>query len=155
MDIAILKAAKENVMRTSTAILAAGALAAVSTMPVIASAETVMRNAPSATARHWSGYGHYPGYRPNPYHHRPYYGYYGHRWHDNDTGAAVAAGIAGLAVGTIIAGAANSRPTYYAYSTAPQPWTPAWYAYCERKYRSFDPRSGTFLGYDGNRHYCR
>ncbi len=29
---------------------------------------------------------------------------------------------------------------------------PNWIAYCSRKYRSFDPRTGTFLGYDGLRH---
>jgi hypothetical protein len=27
-------------------------------------------------------------------------------------------------------------------------------AYCERRYRSYDPASGTFLGYDGLRHRC-
>ena len=27
-------------------------------------------------------------------------------------------------------------------------------AYCARRYRSYDPRSGTFLGYDGLRHPC-
>ncbi|MGE0044854.1 MAG: BA14K family protein [Hyphomonadaceae bacterium] len=32
---------------------------------------------------------------------------------------------------------------------------PAWIAYCARRYRSFDPYTGTFLGIDGLRHYCR
>ena len=27
-------------------------------------------------------------------------------------------------------------------------------AYCMQRYRSYDPRSGTFLGYDGLRHPC-
>ena len=27
--------------------------------------------------------------------------------------------------------------------------------YCARRYRSYDPASGTFLGYDGYRHRCR
>ena len=27
-------------------------------------------------------------------------------------------------------------------------------AYCERTFRSFDPASGTYLGYDGERHAC-
>jgi hypothetical protein len=26
---------------------------------------------------------------------------------------------------------------------------------CARRYHSYDPASGTFLGYDGNRHPCR
>lgn len=34
-------------------------------------------------------------------------------------------------------------------------WSAGWYSYCEARYRSFDPRSGTFLGYDGRRRYCR
>jgi hypothetical protein len=27
-------------------------------------------------------------------------------------------------------------------------------AYCMRRYRSYDPRSGTYLGFDGLRHPC-
>ena len=26
--------------------------------------------------------------------------------------------------------------------------------YCSQRYRSYDPASGTYLGYDGNRHPC-
>jgi len=85
-------------------------------------------------------------------------------------GDAVLAGVAGFAVGTLF-GHAAAQPRYYApapvyvappppvvYTTpvyyAPQPWTPDWYAYCARKYGSFDPASGTFLGFDGYRHMC-
>jgi BA14K-like protein len=32
---------------------------------------------------------------------------------------------------------------------------PGWEAYCFSRYRSFDPISGTYLGYDGMRRYCR
>jgi hypothetical protein len=32
---------------------------------------------------------------------------------------------------------------------------PSWSIACARKYRSFDPWSGTFLGRDGERHRCR
>lgn len=48
------------------------------------------------------------------------------------------------------------RPRIYAAPVAgrPEPWSAAWYSYCESRYRSFDPRSGTFLGYDGQRHFC-
>ncbi|ASY57331.1 MULTISPECIES: BA14K family protein [Sinorhizobium] len=35
-----------------------------------------------------------------------------------------------------------------------EPWTPAWYRYCSQRYRSFDPESGTFVGYDGRSHFC-
>jgi len=27
-------------------------------------------------------------------------------------------------------------------------------AYCEQRFRSYDPASGTYLGYDGRRHPC-
>ncbi|WP_347337801.1 BA14K family protein [Rhodopseudomonas faecalis] len=26
--------------------------------------------------------------------------------------------------------------------------------YCKRRFKSYDPRSGTYLGYDGRRHPC-
>ena len=35
-----------------------------------------------------------------------------------------------------------------------EPWTREWYRYCEALFRSFDPDSGTYLGYDGRRHFC-
>jgi hypothetical protein len=80
-------------------------------------------------------------------------------------GAGVAAGIIG---GAIIGGAiANSRPYYYApppyYGPPPYYTGPRVYyapppgdavAYCMRRFRSYDPRSGTYLGYDGYRHPC-
>ncbi|MEJ8571066.1 BA14K family protein [Microbaculum marinum] len=152
----------------------------------------------SADAGWRGGYyygGGYRGYYPG------YSGYYGYR---NNTGAAVAAGVVGLAAGALI-GSALAQPRYYApapyaYGTAPyvapapapvyvapgyvaptQPYDPSlpvqsgpgysgtyvatgyapargtaeWNAYCASKYRSFDPATGTFLGYDGKRHYCQ
>ena len=30
-----------------------------------------------------------------------------------------------------------------------------WLAYCAARYRSFDPASGTYLGFDGLRHVCK
>ncbi|WP_083782851.1 BA14K family protein [Roseibium sp. TrichSKD4] len=35
------------------------------------------------------------------------------------------------------------------------PFTPQWIAYCARKFKSFDARSGTYLAYSGKRRYCR
>jgi hypothetical protein len=51
----------------------------------------------------------------------------------------VAAGIAGLAIGGALAAQAQSRNSV---------------AYCEQRFRSYDPASGTYLGYDGYRHPC-
>ncbi|WP_190233568.1 MULTISPECIES: BA14K family protein [unclassified Rhizobium] len=47
------------------------------------------------------------------------------------------------------------EPRYYApVRTAVEPWTPQWERYCSYRYRSFDPRSGTYIGYDGRSHFC-
>lgn len=35
-----------------------------------------------------------------------------------------------------------------------EPWTKGWYNYCDNRYRSFNPRTGTFRGYDGRDHFC-
>jgi hypothetical protein len=85
---------------------------------------------------------------------------------------AIIAGAAGFAVGTLF-GNATARPRYVAPRAVyvappravyvapapvyymPAPWTPQWYSYCAGKYRSFDPRSGTYVGYDGLRHMCQ
>jgi len=73
---------------------------------------------------------------------------------------------AGLAAGAIIGGALAAPyygPRYvepgYAYSpgyVAVERAAPAGDAvgYCMQRYRSYDPASGTFLGYDGLRHPC-
>lgn len=81
------------------------------------------------------------------YRHYRYHGGYHHG--DGGAGAAIGAGILGLAAGAIIAGsAANAAPP-------PPQADPNWVAYCARKYRSFDPASGTYLSNDGNRYVCR
>ena len=64
-----------------------------------------------------------------------------------DPGTAAAIGIIGFAAGLIASGAL-APPPYVAAD-------PNWIAYCARKYRSFDPASGTYLGRDGDRHYCQ
>lgn len=35
-----------------------------------------------------------------------------------------------------------------------EPWTQQWQNYCSKKYRSFNPNTGTFRGYDGLNHFC-
>lgn len=35
-----------------------------------------------------------------------------------------------------------------------EPWSPQWQRYCAYRYRSFDPGSGTYVGYDGVRRFC-
>lgn len=65
---------------------------------------------------------------------------------------------AGFLAGAIIGGAiANSQPRYYGpaptyYYEGPPPRDAV--EYCMDRYKSYDPRSGTYLGYDGFRHPC-
>ena len=98
-------------------------------------------------------------------------------------GAGIAAGIAtGLILGGIIASQPRyygPRGYYYNYYYGgppplfygPQVFYPPgyygpmvgsgygprgdWLSYCFSRYRSFDPVSGTYMGYDGRRHPCR
>jgi hypothetical protein len=104
-----------------------------------------------------AAYAQYRRYYGGPrygYYGRGYYGrgYYGPRYGYYRRGNAAAAGIAGLAAGALIGGAiasqqAQAAPTYVV------PGQNA-LAYCSRRYRSYDPASGTFLGNDGLRHPC-
>ena len=81
---------------------------------------------------------------------RRYYGprrYYGDRYYRRDYGSAAAAGAIGLATGAIIGGAIAQSQAAPAYggNTA---------SYCAQRFKSYDPASGTYLGYDGRRHPC-
>ena len=35
-----------------------------------------------------------------------------------------------------------------------EPWTRGWYEYCSDRYRTFNSRTGTFTGNDGEQHFC-
>jgi hypothetical protein len=80
---------------------------------------------------------------------------------------------AGLAAGAIIGGAVAASQPWYGYDYGPgyssYDYDPGYYAapggyvasaperdfaYCAQRYRSYDPASGTYLGYDGLRHPC-
>jgi hypothetical protein len=84
-------------------------------------------------------------------HGHPYAG----RWHDGRYPGAVA----GLATGAIFGAAVASEeaaplyavPVYLAVPSA----DPYRLAYCSQRYRSFDPATGIYLGYDGSRHVCQ
>jgi hypothetical protein len=87
------------------------------------------------------------------------------RWRGHGGGgAALAAGLAtGLIIGGLVAAPHYHEPYPY-YDDGyyvPRYVGPVGYGapgsegYCFSRYRSFDPISGTYLGYDGRRHYCR
>jgi len=84
------------------------------------------------------------------------YGYgYGRRGWGYGAGAAVAAGA-------LVGGAVAGSPYYYGntYGAAPvyadpdQTGSVDDIAYCVQRFRSYDRASGTYLGYDGQRHPC-
>lgn len=97
------------------------------------------------------------------------------RYYSNNNNDLAVAGILGLAAGALVVGlAAQSQPepiyenpyrqprprpvrdypqTVY-YGGGLEPWSRGWYEYCSDRYRSFDPQSGTFVGYDGREHFC-
>jgi len=79
----------------------------------------------------------------------PRYGYGGGYYrHHRGWGGAAAAGVAGLAAGALIGSAIASQPgAVYVEGGDPE-------AYCFRRFKSYDPASGTYLGYDGFRHPC-
>jgi len=85
----------------------------------------------------------------------------GRGWGGRGAGWGFGAGLLGGA----IVGGALAAPYYYgAPYYPPAYYGPGYYpapayggdatAYCARRYRSYDPASGTFLGNDGVRHPC-
>jgi BA14K-like protein len=73
-----------------------------------------------------------------------------HRWYDDhrnefgpqDAAAAIFGFVAGAAAGAISGGMNGAT-------------TGSHRAACDARYRSYDWRTDTFMGYDGQRHYCR
>ncbi|MEP0233795.1 BA14K family protein [Roseibium sp.] len=142
---------------TKTKRILAVALSGAMLLPAISMAEAGPRK---GWHKHHGGHGH----------HRPHRGH-APKKHNNNAGAAVAAGIIGLAAGAIILGATSQRSyaapaqTYYPPAPAPgrvhgagyglQPWSPAWYRYCSNKFRSFQPSTGTYTTYRGEQKFCQ
>ena len=76
---------------------------------------------------------------------REYRSWYRERHRDRDNDAA-AAGLFGLAAGAIIGGALSQNANASVYDENDR--------YCAQRYRSYDPVSNTFMGFDGRRHFC-
>lgn len=93
----------------------------------------------------WQGGGHSRG------------GGYSHQRHGSGYGLPLG-GILGGILGGWIAGT-MSRPTLEQpppMEEAPLvPWSPPWLAYCTDRYKSFNPETGRYFGYDGEYHFCQ
>lgn len=68
---------------------------------------------------------------------------------------------AGFAAGALLGGAIAAQSAPYGYGYGPGPYyapAPVYSgdtdAYCFSRFKSYDPASGTYLGYDGLRHPC-
>jgi hypothetical protein len=124
--------------RILSAALVIGA-ASVSLQPAAAAPLTVDRSLATSGATpqpvRWRHHGwHHHGGWHHGWHHRGWrHGYYG-------PGAVVG----GLAAGAIIGGAIANSQARAANNDA----------YCFSRFKSYDPASGTYLGYDGLRHPC-
>ncbi|MGX5733508.1 BA14K family protein [Bosea thiooxidans] len=95
------------------------------------------------------------------------YGYYGPRYYGGyRRGPAIGAGIAaGVIGGALAAGALAAPPPPVYYAPAPAPVyvaPPSPYsiedvdavAYCSRRFRSYNPETGTYIGTGGVVRYC-
>jgi hypothetical protein len=130
--------------RTFLKSLTLAALVALSALSLPATAEA---------GRGWGGHGHWHG---------------GH-WRGGWGGPGYwGAGLIGLGVGAAIGALAAPvyadpyvdappPPAYAPVATGygPAPWSPEWYDYCAQRYRSFNARTGYFMGYDGQPHFCQ
>ncbi len=85
--------------------------------------------------------------------------------HHGGGGGFIPGAVAGALIGGAIASGTYGAPGYYGpgyddgYDDAPVAVAPApggddAVGYCMQTYRSYDPRSGTYLGNDGYRHPC-
>lgn len=75
------------------------------------------------------------------HHHHHHFRRYHHHHHHHHSGAFIP-----FAIGAAIGGMMAAQPAY-----GPPGRSVRW---CEQHYRSYDPRSGTYMGYDGHRHPC-
>ena len=136
-------------MKIVASLAAAGLIAATSL-----ASTTVTAN---AGGKNWhGGYGGKPHYTNNYYYYKG-----GNGW---NSGAALATGaLLGFGIGALA-----TAPRYYepppprVYYAPPPPPEYGYYAgptaqhisWCESRYRSYDARNNTFVGYDGYLHEC-
>jgi hypothetical protein len=119
-------------LRIASSLVALSLATSASAAPLLvrkASATSEASTPATVTQVGWR-HGYHPGWHRHGWHH-------GHRYGWGPV-------IGGLAAGAILGSAAIASSHAQASANA----------YCEQKYRSYDPASGTYLGYDGQRHPC-
>jgi len=116
-----------TLLAASSAFLSAGPASAA---PLLAQVAHTDRNDNVVDIR-WRGRGGHHGHRGGRH------GYY-------NRGPGWGPALGGLAAGAIIGGAIANSNARAANDEA----------YCMNRYKSYDPGSGTYLGYDGNRQPC-
>lgn len=105
--------------------------------------------ASSATAqpshKRW-GYGYGPGHSPRTHWGapRPHY----------DPGTAFWGGLVGGAIAGWLTREQSERPGREETEADLEPWSKEWFGWCVKRYRSFNPETGTYRGYDGADHFC-
>jgi hypothetical protein len=140
-------------MRAIAAVAIAGLIAATSLTATVTTAD--------AGGKHWkhNQWSNNHRYKKNwrsPRYNKNYY--YSNGW---NPGAALATGaILGFAFGALATPNYSNAPRTYAYTPPPAPY-PAYgptnaqhVSYCKSKYRSYDVRYNTWIGYDGLVHQC-
>ena len=82
-----------------------------------------------------------------------HHGGYHHGGHHRGGGGAA---LGGFFAGALLGGALAAQRPYYDYGPGYAYGPPAGDAvsYCLSRFKSYDPASGTYLGYDGYRHPC-
>ena len=122
-----------------------------SVLAITATAAALAVSTPAFAQRHHGG---------NWGHHGGHWGHHGGHWRHHGGWGWGGAAIGGFAAGALLGGALAAPGYYYGapgYYYAPDVYAgpdPSAVAYCKQKYRSYDPASGTYLGYDGVRHPC-
>jgi hypothetical protein len=99
-----------------------------------------------------------PGYRGSIYYNQGYQHQRGGYWRDDgyrDNGFAPLDAAEGVVDGAIDAAGAIATAPFRAMEGGSYARMQGDVSYCAQRFRSYDPESGTFMGYDGRRHPCQ
>jgi len=85
-------------------------------------------------------------------------GFWPGRGYGGEFTGGILGGIVGGAIGSIFAPEPEPPVVIVQQpppSEGPAAWSPEWFAYCTARYKSFEPQTGTFTGYDGIKYFCK